>query len=50
MTRKRAQRKLRRYVENHDYAISTKAEIIVDHFHESVFLPQKMGARHGPCW
>ena len=39
---KRAQRKLRRYVENHDYAISTKAEIIVDHFHESVFLPQKM--------
>ena len=39
---KRAKRKLRRYVENHDYAISTKAEIIVDHFHESVFLPQKM--------
>ena len=40
---KRAQRKLRRYVENHDYAVSTKAEIIVDHFHDSVFLPQKMG-------
>ena len=39
---KRAKQKLRRYVENHDYAISTKAEIIVDHFHESVFLPQKM--------
>ena len=39
---KRAQRKLRRYVENHDYAIQTKAEIIVDHFHESVFLSQKM--------
>ena len=42
---KRAQRKLRRYVENHDYAISTKAEIIVDHFHESVFLPQKMNGQ-----
>ena len=42
---KRAQRKLRRYVENHDYAVSTKAEIIVDHFHDSVFLPQKMGGQ-----
>ena len=42
---KRAQRKLRRYVENHDYAISTKAETIVDHFHESVFLPQKMNGQ-----
>jgi type I restriction enzyme R subunit len=42
---KRAQRKLRRYVENHDYAISTKAEIIVEHFHDSVFMPQKMGGQ-----
>ena len=42
---KRAQRKLRRYVENHDYAISTKAEIIVEHFHDSVFIPQKMGGQ-----
>ena len=42
---KRAQRKLRRYVENHDYAVSTKAEIIVDHFHDSLFLPQKMGGQ-----
>ena len=42
---KRAQRKLRRYVENHAYAVSTKAEIIVDHFHDSVFLPQKMGGQ-----
>ena len=42
---KRAQRKLRRYVENHDYAVSTKAEIIVDHFHDSVFSPQKMGGQ-----
>ena len=42
---KRAQRKLRRYVENHDYAISRKAEIIVDHFHDSVFTTQKMGGQ-----
>ena len=39
---KRAQQKLRRYVENHDYAISRKAEIIVDHFHDAVFTPKKM--------
>ena len=29
-------------MENHEYAVSTKAEIIVDHFHDSVFVPQKM--------
>ena len=39
---KRAQRKLRRYVENHENAVTTKAEIIVDHFHDSVFIPQKI--------
>ena len=42
---KRAQRKLRRYVEGHQYAIRTKAEIIVDHFHESVFVPKKIAGR-----
>ena len=40
---KRAQSKLRRYVENHDYAINQKAAIIVDHFTDSVFTPKKMG-------
>ena len=40
---KRAQSKLRRYVENHEYAISQKAAIIVDHFTGSVFTPKKMG-------
>ena len=39
---KRAQRKIRRFVENHKYAIETKAEIILDHFNESVWLPNKM--------
>ena len=40
---KRAQGKLRRYVENHEYAINQKAAIIVDHFTESVFKPKKIG-------
>ena len=42
---KRAQRKLRRYVENHEYAIAQKAAIIVDHFNDSVFIPRKMGGQ-----
>ena len=33
---KRARKKLRSYVEDHDHAIRKKAEIIVDHFHEQV--------------
>ena len=40
---KRAQSKLRRYVENHEYAIGQKAAIIVDHFTSSVLVPKKMG-------
>ena len=40
---KRVQSKLRRYVENHEYAIAQKAAIIVDHFKESVFTPKKIG-------
>ena len=40
---KRAQSKLRRYVENHEYAINQKAAIIVDHFNDSVFKPKRMG-------
>ena len=42
---KRAQGKLRRYVENHEYAIAQKAAIIVDHFNDSVFMPKKMGGQ-----
>ena len=40
---KRARSKLRRYVENHEYAITQKAGIIIDHFNDSVFTPKKMG-------
>ena len=42
---KRAQRRLRHYVEGHEYAVRAKAEIMVDHFNESVFSPQLMGGR-----
>src|ERR1700693_5175427 len=40
---KRAQKKLRRYVESHDHAIRLKAEIMVDHFHENVMALNKIG-------
>lgn len=40
---KRAQKKLRRYVESHDHAIRQKAEIMVDHFHDQVIGHRKIG-------
>ena len=40
---KRAGKKLRRYVENHDHAIRLKAEIMVDHFHEQVVGLRRIG-------
>ena len=40
---KRARKKLRRYVESHDYAIRLKAEIMVDHFYEQVLALNKIG-------
>jgi type I restriction enzyme R subunit len=40
---KKAQKKLRRYVESHDHAIRLKAEIMVDHFHEQVAGLNKIG-------
>ena len=42
---KRAQKKLRRYVESHDHAIRLKAEIMVDHFHEQVLGLNKIGGQ-----
>ena len=40
---KKAQKKLRRFVEGHDHAIRLKAEIIVDHFHKQVLAKNKIG-------
>ena len=42
---KRAQKKLRRYVESHQHAIHEKAEIMVDHFHEQVIGHRKIGGK-----
>lgn len=42
---KRAQKKLRKYVESHDHAIRLKAEIMVDHFHEQVLALNKIGGK-----
>lgn len=39
---KKAQKKLRRYVESHEHAIRLKAEIMVDHFHDQVLAYRKM--------
>jgi type I restriction enzyme R subunit len=42
---RRANRKLRRYVESHDHAIWLKAEIMVDHFHQQVLGLNKIGGQ-----
>ena len=40
---KKAQKKLRRFVEGHEHAIRLKAEIMVDHFHDQVLARDKIG-------
>ena len=40
---KKAQKKLRRFVEGHEHAIRLKAEIMVDHFHDQVLAQNKIG-------
>ena len=42
---RRAQRKLRRYVEGHEHAVRLKAEIMVDHYHQSVAGAGKIGGQ-----
>jgi type I restriction enzyme R subunit len=42
---RRANKKLRRYVESHDHAIRLKAEIMVDHFHDQVLGLNKIGGQ-----
>ena len=43
--KKKAQKKLRMYVESHKFAIRHKTEIMVDHFHEQVIAKHKIGGR-----
>ena len=42
---RKASTKLRRYVENHEYAIEQKSEIMVDHFFDQVLQHQKVGGQ-----
>ncbi len=42
---KRAQKKLRKFVESHSHAIREKAEIMIDHFHEQVIGQRKMNGQ-----
>lgn len=41
----KAQKKLRRFVESHEYAIREKAEIMVDHFHTQVIARNKIAGQ-----
>lgn len=43
--KKKAQKKLRKYVESNSYAIEQKAEIMVNHFHEQVIAKGKIGGK-----
>jgi len=42
---RKAQKKLRKYVENHKHAIREKTEIMVDHFHDFVIAKNKIGGQ-----
>ena len=42
---RKAQTKLRRFVEGHEHAIGLKAEIMVDHFHHQVLSQNKIGGK-----
>lgn len=42
---KKAQKKLRKYVESNDHAIQLKAEIMIDHFHTQVVAKGKIGGQ-----
>ena len=45
--KKRAQKKLRSFVESDSYTIAKKAAMMVDHFHEQVIAKGKIGGgRH----
>lgn len=43
--KKRAQKKLRSFVESNEYTISKKAAMMVDHFHEQVIAKSKIGGQ-----
>jgi type I restriction enzyme R subunit len=42
---KKARKKLKRYVEHNEHAVAVKAGIMLDHFHDSVAGPKKVGGK-----
>lgn len=42
---KKAQKKIRHYVETHEHAVRQKAEIMVNHFHDKIIAPRKVGGK-----
>ncbi len=42
---KKAQKRLRRYVESHEYTVRQRAAIIVEHFHTDVLARRKVGGQ-----
>ena len=43
--KKRAQKRLRSFVENNEYTVAQKAEMMVEHFHEQVIAKGKIGGQ-----
>lgn len=43
--KKRAQKRLRAFVENNEYTVNQKAEMMVEHFHEQVIAKGKIGGQ-----
>lgn len=43
--KKRAQKKLRSFVESNEVTIAKKAAMMVDHFHEQVIAKKKIGGQ-----
>lgn len=43
--KKKAQKKLRKFVESDDYSIQKKAKIMIDHFHRNVIGHKKVGGK-----
>jgi len=43
--KKKAQKKLRKFVESNEYPISKKADMMVEHFHEQVIAKNKIGGK-----
>ena len=43
--KKKAQKKLRKFVESEDYPINRKADIMVEHFHDQVIAKGKIGGK-----